>query len=844
MSYPFPWGPPPPGYIPGLGRGAVGFIDRIESQKVDIDNDIKSPKLAEKIRKENQKADEFYEEVDKKMKERNKNHKKKLNSDIVDNKTVFDEIHENFADLTKGLKSVSASEWANLPDIGTTTYHRQKWELYTHASDRMITGDFDDSALSKLANNDFDLENDEDRKIMLVSRAQKNVLNIQLSKVVGKQDSINVSNFMNELDQQAAEIMKQFDDLDRAAQLYRSLTHANKENPQSWLLRARVEEKRGQLAKARKVAKDGLLYCPNSELLVMENARLSPRNDAISLLKSALKVNHKNSEKIWLQLVAYQTNLILKKLTLENALEAIPQSENLWLAAAALEENEKHIDMLKKALIQIPKSKKIYVEGCRTSTNLEDAMYFVENGLKEIGDFPELVINWSQIEEKYNNSEKCDEICKKILNCLNENKDEDWISDAENSEVSGFPRTSICLINAIPFKDTFLIEASACQRRNHLTTARALFLRYASEKNDFIPFLKFEKDYGNIEEALKLAIKLNQDNEKVIVDISEFVSCEQAIQIIKEAYSRFPHSEILATKLVDLYIDSHLIDKAREFATSILDLIDTPNFYIKLAYINEQIGGDIEFLKKAVQRFPNEPKLWILYSKHSDDPISDIKNAIIKCPNSSELYIRLIKLLKEKGEPRPIIRAIFERAMDYCKRQSIIWLYASEFEDPSNRISILEKAKEYCKDDIGLIWAREIELSEQENRLTFAKETIEKTGNLKEIVLLIAISYWRNGNIDQAKTVFDNLNRENPNWGDGWIFRVKFDKTYCSNDELSTTLKFISSLKITDGFLWHNFKNLTINFKENQVDFINNVVDHIPDPMTEESSIFADFLKL
>ena len=41
----------------------------------------------------------------------------------------------------------------------------------------------------------------------------------------------------------------------------------------------------------------------------------------------------------------------------------------------------------------------------------------------------------------------------------------------------------------------FLIEASACQRRNHLTTARALFLRYASEKNDFIPFLKV---HGNI----------------------------------------------------------------------------------------------------------------------------------------------------------------------------------------------------------------------------------------------------------------------------------------------------------------------------------------------------------
>jgi hypothetical protein len=66
MAYPFPWGPPPPGYIPGLGRGAVGFVTRIENGIIDFDDDnpVKSKKALRKIRDEEEKADSFYRDIE------------------------------------------------------------------------------------------------------------------------------------------------------------------------------------------------------------------------------------------------------------------------------------------------------------------------------------------------------------------------------------------------------------------------------------------------------------------------------------------------------------------------------------------------------------------------------------------------------------------------------------------------------------------------------------------------------------------------------------------------------------------------------------------------------------
>ena len=52
-DYPFPWGPPPPGYVPGLGRGATGFVSYIENAVIELqDEKALSAKMSTKKIKE------------------------------------------------------------------------------------------------------------------------------------------------------------------------------------------------------------------------------------------------------------------------------------------------------------------------------------------------------------------------------------------------------------------------------------------------------------------------------------------------------------------------------------------------------------------------------------------------------------------------------------------------------------------------------------------------------------------------------------------------------------------------------------------------------------------------
>jgi hypothetical protein len=109
----------------------------------------------------------------------------------------------------------------------------------------MIANDFDDSALNQAT------RREDGSDILSVSRAERTVLTVQLSTFVPADDAVDVSTFLEELDAQAATVLQEIDDLERAADLYRRLTRSNRANAQGWLLRGRIEEKPGWVAKAR-----------------------------------------------------------------------------------------------------------------------------------------------------------------------------------------------------------------------------------------------------------------------------------------------------------------------------------------------------------------------------------------------------------------------------------------------------------------------------------------------------------------------------------------------------------------------------------------------------------------
>jgi hypothetical protein len=117
-----------------------------------------------------------------------------------------------------------------------TTACVPKWEVYIDTSDCTTANVFDNSAICQ------PVHRDENSDILSVSGGQRSVLNGYLSKSHPEQNPVHVFQFLEELDQQAAKVFEQFDDLERVGELYWRLTHWNR-----WLLRGGVEEKQGKL---------------------------------------------------------------------------------------------------------------------------------------------------------------------------------------------------------------------------------------------------------------------------------------------------------------------------------------------------------------------------------------------------------------------------------------------------------------------------------------------------------------------------------------------------------------------------------------------------------------------
>lgn len=894
-SYPFPWGPPPPGYVPGLGRGAVGFINSIEVGKVDFETEIRSLNLARKIKKEEEKANAFFQDIDNQMKSRNKS---KAKEEVVSGvKIIADEIKGKFSALKLGLEEVPVSDWENLPEIGATTYHRPKWDLYTHASDRMIANDFEDSALTRLSRNDdlmdADLvKDDTDSKIMTVARAQRSVLNVQLSKIIPKQNSIDVSEFLHELDDQASRVISQFDDLDRAASLYRALTHSNKEDANSWLIRARVEEKRGNLEKAKKIARDGMINCPFSELLVIEAARLSSTQDAISLIHSALQVNHKNSEKLWLQFVAYQNNLNAKKSALEMAIRAIPKNEKIWLAAAAIEDGERHAQILKSALEFLPDSKALWIEGINSAVTYEEAMSFVESALEQLGENKDILIAWAEADEKFNNSGRLSEICERAIKSsipveteeqqgkveeeeeANESKKEeeeakkervDWITEATNAEKMKFINTAVTIINSIPLNilgspEKIIEEATTVENWDAPETAKHLFLRNAIDNGDFISYINFEKRHDRLDEAVKLAIEQRPEDDDLIIsityildDMDDFNKEEKKIHLLEESHKRIPKSELIAVELIKSFIRAKVPEKAQNFILQIINeepFTNSLKIHSYLALINEQnVSFDessLNFLNECIQKFPSHPQFYILLADHSTEPEKVLKEGLENCPSSGEIHIAYIReILLTKSLPSVRIRALFERARRLCEDQALVWILSAEFEKPEMKETMLEEAKRHvCKEELGIVWSRQIELSvDQEGRLTLCREALEEV-KAPELYLMNAICLWRKGLIDKTRTAFENIEREFPSFGDGWVYRILFEYGCGSPEDRKNTKNRAQKCKIEDGFVWKYITSQKDKFLLSQDEILEDITYSKADPMSSEESIYKEVLSI
>ncbi|KAJ1772746.1 U4/U6 x U5 tri-snRNP complex subunit Prp1 [Coemansia sp. RSA 1813] len=374
--------PAPPGYVAGLGRGATGFTTRSdigparEASKPEENKGVASklPKSQTQedagadderrfnnaeneeglfsnmpYEEDDEEADKVWAHIDAKMEER---HSKKPQKSSDENAPV---IEEQLRGFKRQLQGMSADEWDAIPDVSQlaemasrakrrrkNTTNRRGERMYRVSDSTLVAG-------LGMAGVDQSIVSTEDpsaadgmvTNFMALGQARDDVLRMKLDQAGGDSASgkttIDPRGYLTSLSTVAAKSAAEIGDISRARMLLKSVTKTNPKHAPGWIAAARLEEIANKMAKARLVIAEGCENCPQSEDIWLEAARLN---------------NTKAQE---------------ARVILASAARNLPKSVRIWMAAADLErqasDQKAQKRILQRALEFVPTSIVLWKEA-------------------------------------------------------------------------------------------------------------------------------------------------------------------------------------------------------------------------------------------------------------------------------------------------------------------------------------------------------------------------------------------------------------------------------------------------------------------------------------------------
>ena len=680
------WGKPPPGYIPGLGRGAVGFVTRLDigPARNIIFNQPEQEKPSKETKsnniygyeeklfnkddedEEDLEADKQYEDFDKYMEERRKNVKEKnelLN--LKRNRNEQPTIRQTFSALKNELKTLSQSDWESIPEIKDFTLKKRKIERYIPITDSEIIAALNDTIIPLKEEKETTLEN--------VGKAKNSILKMLIDKIGEEKDeknSVDRLSYLTELNtlnkDNIVNPLNSFEgvqDMKKAKLLLNNLITTNSKNPLSWISAARLEMMDNDQIKAREILSKAIENIKDSEDLWIEYSRLYD-NDPIKakdILKQGIMYLPK-SEKIYIELVKIEKNNNEKKKILKKCLfEELSTSEILWKMLIELEKNnpELYKRLLLKCTEYFPKSINNWIILSK-QCDYEEGKQHLLKAIKLNEDSLHIRIYYMLYEEKAKKIKE-NELKEIFNNIIEEMKDkkitnEEFISFACDAEKSNCLLSNKIIINYTltnfkknstykETKNTFkkIIEELKEQEYKYIFTIKQIYitLLQLNDNKDielwvqYIDYIKTNISIDEIEKIFKEAIeKASKDVYKETFYLlyakilKENNDIDKAISSLKEGYRKINRENILFA-LVKLY------DMKNLYKDSISLLLEGKN--------NKKYENNHEIIINLVKEYIN---------------INDIEQALYECkfgikkfPFVDEFYLLNADLLslKEKN---------------------------------------------------------------------------------------------------------------------------------------------------------------------------------------------------
>ncbi|KAK0543071.1 U4/U6 x U5 tri-snRNP complex subunit Prp1 [Tilletia horrida] len=761
----------PAGYVAGLGRGASGFTTRSDigparegpsaetiaaararrgeddeedgglgeeadpAQFQDPDNET-GLFAGTVYERDDEEADAIWEGVDQQMLERRrKKREAKEQAEKEEQLAKRPKIQAQFADLKRGLTSISETEWEALPEAQNLTGKRRKAAEKREARDTrgfavpdsVLLGARDKNAVESSLSADQmaegssssigDLVGGTVTSLTEIGEARNKIFEHQLDRAStsaagssGLSSTIDPKGYLTELSSVAIKSNAEIGDIKKARSLMESVIKTNPKHAPGWIALARLEEHAGKMAVARKVIAQGCDQCPKSEDIWLENARLNTNDNAKIVLAKAVQ-HLSQSVNIWLKATELENDPESKKRVLQKSLEYVPDSVKLWKELVNLQDSHEDAKILLAGAVEaIPASVELWLALARLSTPKE-ATGVLNKARKTIPTSHEIWIAALRLMEQSGEAEsRLNVTMKRAVESLKKNgavlSREQWLKEAEQVEKEGSPLTCAAIVKATIHLDieeedrrtVWVEDAQAALEKGHVETARAILAHTLEEFPDRQAIWRqaadLEKAHGTqetLEGVLEKAVTFCPKAEVLWLMYAKekwtHHDVDGARQVLARAFERNLGSEEISLAASKLEAENGQKQAAQRLLEVARSEVGSARVWMKSAAFERNEGrlqASLALVNEALKKFPNSSKLHMMKGQLveatvSKDPGERIRAAreafaqgVRACPASVPLWL-LSSRLEERAGITIRARALLEKARSLNPKNDELW---------------------------------------------------------------------------------------------------------------------------------------------------------------------------
>ncbi|XP_047144488.1 pre-mRNA-processing factor 6 [Hydra vulgaris] len=891
--------PSPLGYVAGLGRGASGFTTRSDigpaRDSTDMPDENAAPIVSKKkadddeaedlnesnydefagyggslftsgpYEKDDEEADEVYENIDRRMDDKRKERREKKFKETVEKyRQERPKIQQQFSDLKRKLAEVGPEEWASLPEVGDSRNKKvrnPRPEKFTPVPDSVLRSallagqtttsvnpmdQFDGlttpySGLATPASGDLDLNK--------IGEARKSLVGVKLDQAsdsVTGQTVVDPKGYLTDLQSLTPSSSGDIGDIKKARLLLKSVITTNPKHAPGWIAAARLEEVTGHTQKARNLIIKGTEACPTSEDVWLEAVRLQPVDLSKAVVAQAIK-HLPQSVRLWIKAADLETEVTAQKKVFRKALEQIPNSVRLWKAAVELEEPADARILLTRSVECCPQSVELWLALARLET-YENARRVLNKARENIPTDRQIWITAAKLEEANGNTPLVDKIIERAVSSLAANtveiNRELWIIDAEEADKAGSIYTAQSIIKTVigvgiedeDRKHTWLEDAESCAVHGAYECARAIYAyalkTFPNKKSIWFRAAYFEKSHGtreSLESLLQNAVKHCPKAEVLWLmgAKSKWMANDipAARSILALAFQANPNNEEIWLAAVKLESENNEDERARRLLAKARMSAPTARVYMKSARLEWVLGNYAEskaLLKESLSKYEDFPKLWMmkgqLHEEEKDlyEAQQAYRNGTKKSPTSFQLWILLARLEEKQGNITKA-RSVLEQARHRNPRVDLLWLESVRIETRGGNKdfakSLMAKALQDCPSS-GQLWAEAIFMETRPQRKTKSVDALKRCEHDPHVLLAVSKLFWSERKLNKAREWFNRTVKIDPDFGDAWAYFYKFELAHGTEANQKSIMERCVKSEPRHGEMWNQIAKSTKNWRK------------------------------